>query len=286
MNIRKSSFHPNCEMKDKHNFKPYNLIERDGTIYERIFLDVPDPSFREYLICMHYLKHQVKVFGNRPLGLNIISRDDPWDFKIETSEKEEFNIEITAIADDDFSFEKMKREERLAIKSNEEKLPIHELIKLNSFFPTEKMSSLIENLLENGHSKKDIVENPFRGNYPNIFLSNSNYTEKNLENLMNTAISKKESKKHREKDKTVLLIDNRTLKYEISDFFEAFKAIEKTTDKSNFREIWLYTGYCSDNDGNNAEYSLAPIKITEKQNKKLIELTNKNKPNENGVVYV
>lgn len=61
MNIKKSSFHPNCEMKDKHNFKPYNLIERDGTIYERIFLDVPDPSFREYLICMHYLKHQPKL---------------------------------------------------------------------------------------------------------------------------------------------------------------------------------------------------------------------------------
>ncbi len=286
MNIKKSSFHPNCEMNDKHNFKPYNLIERDGAIYERIFLDVPDPSFREYLICMHYLKHQVKVFTDKPMGLNIISRDDPWDFKIETSEKEEFNVEITAIADDDFSFEKMKREERLVIKSNEEKLPIHELIKLNSFFPTEKMTNLIENLLEGRHSKKDIVENPFKGNYSNIFLSNSNYIEKNLENLMSVAISKKESKKHKEKGKTVLLIDNRTLKYEISDFFEVFKAIEKMTDKSSFREIWLYTGYCSDNDGNNAEYSLVPIKITKKQNKKLIELTNKNKPNENGVVYV
>lgn len=286
MKIRKSSFHPNCEMNDKHNYKPYNLIERDGTIFERIFLDVADPSFREHLICMHYLKHQVKIFAKEPIALNIISRDDPWDFKIEINKKEIFNVEITSIADDNFSFEKMKREERLILKSNEKELPIHELIKLNSFFPTERITELIENLLSNGSSKKDLVDNPFKGNHPNIFLSNSNYVDKNLVKILSEAISKKESKKHKEKDKTVIIIDNRTLSYEISHFHEAFEKIDDLLSISGFREIWLYTGYCSDNDGNNAEFSLAPLKITKKQNKILTELMNKNRPNENGVVYV
>lgn len=286
MKIRKSSFHPNCEMNDKHNFKPYNLIERDGTVFERIFLDVPDPSFREYLICMHYLKHQVMVFANEPMGLNIISRDEPWDFKIETSNKEIFNIEITSIADDNFHFEKMKREERLMIKSNVKELPIHELIKLNSFFPTEKVTELIDKLLSNGHSKKELVKNPFKGNHPNIFLSNSNHVEKNLEKLLRESISKKESKKHQEKENTVIIIDNRTLSYKISDFYDAFEKIEDLLSKSSFREIWLYTGYCSDNNGNNAEFSLAPMKTTEIQSKKLKHLTNKNPPNDNGIVYV
>lgn len=286
MKIRKSSFHPKCELNNKHNFKPYNLIERDGTIFERIFLDVPDPSFREHLICLHYLKQLVKIFANEPLAFNIISRDNPWDFKIETSNKELFNVEITSIADSSFSFEKMKREERLILKSNENELPIHELIKLNTFFPTERITKVIESHLENGSSKKDLVDNPFKGNHPNIFLSNSNYTEKNLEKLLRDSISKKESKKHKEKASTVILIDNRTLSYEISDFHKAFDKISDLVNESSFREIWLYTGYCSDNDGNNAEFSLAPIKTTKKQDKALTELMNKNRPNENGTIYV
>ena len=30
-----------------------------------------------------------------------------------------------------------------------------------------------------------------------------------------------------------------------------------------FKEVWLYTGYYSDNDGSNSEYTLIPLKIPE-----------------------
>ena len=286
LEIRKSSFYPICKMDDKHNYKPYNLIHKDGTIFERIFLEIPNPSLREYIICLHYFKHQVKAFSNEPIAINVISRDEPWDFKIETDKKKVFNIEITAIADNKFSFEKMKREERLLLKSNKKELPIHELIKLNSFFPTEKMTHHIEELLNKNYSKKDIVDNPYYGNYPNLFISESNVSENNLESLLEIAITKKEQKKHKEKDKTVLLIDNRTLAYEISDFFEAFKNLDELINNISFREIWLYTGYCSDNDGNNAEFSLAPIKITQTQSAKLAILTEKNRPDKDNIIFI
>jgi len=32
-----------------------------------------------------------------------------------------------------------------------------------------------------------------------------------------------------------------------------------------FPEVWFYTGYCSDNDGYNAEFSFAPLKLNDEQ---------------------
>ena len=36
-----------------------------------------------------------------------------------------------------------------------------------------------------------------------------------------------------------------------------------------FREVWFYAGYYSDNDGNNAEFSFSPLKVTRAQERVL-----------------
>lgn len=285
MKKKRSSFHPNCDMSDKKNFKTFNLIERDGTIFERILLDVPDVSLREYLVCVHYLKQQIKVFNKEPKMFNIISRDKPWDFYIETDYNENFNVEITSIADDSDSFEKMKREERLIKISNVDQIAFHELIKLNSFFPTENITTLIDDYRKKDISKRDLVLNPFKDFSTNIFLSNSNGVKKNLDDLLIDSIKRKESKNHKDKESTIILIDNRTLSYEISDFYESLDRINDVLKKSSFKEIWIYTGYCSNEDGNNAEYSFIPIKTTEEQEKIITEIKNKGKQDEDGIAY-
>ncbi|NAX46420.1 hypothetical protein CAG70_05335 [Photobacterium halotolerans] len=94
----KSSFYPECDLEDKSNYKRMYYIKRDGTAVEKVVLDVIDPFHREILIFKHYLRHFVKHFCNNDLGINLISRDEPWDFKIETSDNSKFNIEITSIA--------------------------------------------------------------------------------------------------------------------------------------------------------------------------------------------
>jgi hypothetical protein len=53
---RRAAFFPVSPLNDKRNFKRLLRIERDGSIVERVFLDVPDPSLRELLICLHYLR--------------------------------------------------------------------------------------------------------------------------------------------------------------------------------------------------------------------------------------
>lgn len=90
-------------------------------------------------------------------------------------------------------------------------------------------------------------------------------TSVSLEELIKSAIVKKERKRHLNKEKTVLVIDNRTSLFEISDYVHAAESLSEYCDSLPFPEIWFYTGYCSDSDGNNAEFSFAPLKLNDMQ---------------------
>ena len=286
MNIKRSSFVPVSNLKEKSNFKRYYRIERDGLVFERILLDVPDIRLREQLICLHYLKHYVKYFCEDIVGIKILSRDNPWDFKIELSTKEIFNIEITSIADKGSMFEKMKQEERYKSNSYTDKIPLHELIKLNKMFPNQERSNTIQEYIDLNLSKNEYVDNPFKSDGVTLFWSIDSDDKIPLEKLIYDSMKKKESKKHSQKDNTVLIIDNRTVVYEISDLNKATDTLSNFIDKCNFREIWFYTGYCSDLNGNNAEFSLFPLKLTENQKNILDKGANDIKPDESGIVYV
>lgn len=285
MEITKSSFYPVSNVDKLSNLKRYYRIEKDGKIIERILLDIPDSSMREHLIAMHYLKHSVMLFHDNPVGVNIISRDAPWDFKIELSTKEIFNLEITSVSDDTETFRKFKNEERYLLKSLEQKIPFHELVKLNNLFPKMETEEEIENHRKNNVSKNSIVNNPYYSDNTPLFLSMKNQRKQPLEDLIKVAIESKEAKKHSEKENTVLIIDNRTLAYEYSDLHTASELLRELYNRSPFREIWFYTGYASDYDGNNAEYSLAPQKVTNSQKIVLMKKMNDNPPDDNGIMY-
>ena len=286
MNIVKSSFHPKCDLKDKNNYKPYYRILRDGTVTERILLDVPDIELREQLICFHFLKNHVQMFCKEDVGFNILSRDKPWDFGIKLSNKENFNIEITSIAENAGLFEKIKREERLVNSSVKKEIPFHELKKLNSLFPSKDITSLITELESKKISKKEDVENPYYGKNTNLFLSSDYYDKEPIQNLIRAAIESKEAKKHSEKENTILVIDNRTLTYEYEDLHKASEKLSEFYGSCSFKEIWFYTGYCTNNDGNYAEFSLGPLKLPEDKWNILIEQQNDTPPDKNGIIYV
>lgn len=262
---RQSSFYPVSGLDDKNNYKRFSRIERDGSIVERVFLDVPDPSERELLICMHYLRHIARHFLKEDVGLNILARDNPWDFSLELSTGDVFYVEITSIADMSKHFSINKSEERLNKWRSENLIPLHELEKLNWLFPDKGVEELVSTYKESGISDGDYVENPFRGEGTYIFLSSMPETSVSLEELIKDAIAKKERKGHSHKEKTVLIIDNRTSLFEISDYVMAANSLSEYCNSLPFPEIWFYTGYCSDNDGNNAEFSFAPLKVTDKQ---------------------
>jgi hypothetical protein len=285
MRTRKSSFYPFADLTDKQNYKEYKIVERDGSTLERIFLNIPIPSLREKIICFHYLSRRVKLFETDDIGCNIMSRDDPWDFKVDFSSGEIFNVEITSIAESAKIFEMLKREERLLLARRKERIALHELEKLNYFFPDKNVKKLIDSLKNAKKSKTDLVENPIMDK-TFVTIGEINEQQPNLAELIEQAIHRKELKKHCEKEKTVLLIDNRTFRYEISDLQVARKKLEDYFQRTAFMEIWFYTGYYSSFDGNDAEYNLAPLKLTHGQESILSNYVQEKPPNEDGIILL
>lgn len=281
---RKSSFFPLQKLKDKTNYKLYGVIEEDGSILERVFLNVFDTEHREFLIFSHFISRRVKFFYKTEIGINILSRDKPWDFEIELSTNEFINIEITSIADNHWQFEMLKSEERIAKQSNNELIPLRELIKLNKLFPDKQTEDIVNGYLKENLSKDSVIKNPFFEKTV-MTIGRTEKPSKKLSEIIDEAITKKEQKNHQNKEITVLIIDNRTFTFEIKDFQLALEELFERIQESPFMEIWLYTGYYSSNDGSDAEYSLMPLKITEQQSLILEELIAKNGVDDKGIYY-
>lgn len=259
--VHKSSFHPVGNLEGRNNYKIYYRIEEDGRIKERVFLNISDMNTREHLILFHYLQNEQKIFLNDKFEFNILSKDDPWDFVVETSLGQNFSVEITSIADDERMFKNFKAEELFNDLSLKKEITLRELVKINHYFPNEEWDEIIKYYKKDNTSKSDLVHNPFHGREVPLFLSTVPRGSNDLSIVIRYVIDKKNKKKHCGKQNTVLIIDNRTLSFERADVYEAKRELDEFLWTSLFREVWFYTGYYSDLSGNNAEFSFIPLKI-------------------------
>ena len=96
------------------------------------------------------------------------------------------------------------------------------------------------------------------------------------------AVEKKACKRHSGKEKTTLIIDNRSYLFEMDDYYLAAEELSAYCATQPFPEIWFYTGYFSDDDGNNAEFSFAPLKVTPQQSKVLKNIAESGNVDESG----
>lgn len=262
-NVKKADFFPVSSLDDKRNYKRYFYIRPNGSILERIHLDVPDPAHREQLICIHYLLHLSHHFLGSSVGVNILGRDDPWDFTIELSSGDLFFVEITSIADSAGLFEFNTREERFARWVGQKMIPLHELRKLAHLFPAGNLQA--EAARFQGRDDSDLVPNPLVDEEKSLFVGRLPEPTMRLSDLIRSAIEKKTSKPHVGKERAVLILDNRTGLFDMEDYRTAVDGLGSLLEGLPFREVWFYTGYCSDDDGNNAEFSFSPLKITPDQ---------------------
>jgi hypothetical protein len=201
---KKAGFFPVNSLANKRNFKRWLRIERDGSVNFRVFLDVPDRSLRELIVCKHYLRHIVRHFLKTDVGVNIIGRDDPWDFRVGLSTGEAIGIEIIAIADNETHFKINKREERLTKWSRTKTIPLHQLRKLNDLFTDRSIGVAIAAHCAAGGSESDLVPNPLFHETMRIIVSAVPAPRDPLERQIQKAVLSKMAKPHTGKDATVL----------------------------------------------------------------------------------
>lgn len=271
MNTFADELNPIEHLSNKNNYKKFSLIQKDGSIQNKVILSIPNIELREQIICDHYLRKHIFYFLNTSVEFRIKTRDNPWDFELELSNGENITIEITSIADQEDLFKKFKYEERLVQNSNKEEIELQEIIKLNYNFPDNIIQEKINEYKNQNVTKKNLITNPyFNKNF--VFLSNFEEKIQSFDIMLQDSINKKVEKKHKGKEDLILIIDNRTITFTLKDLIHHFETMDDYFNQLPFKEVWFYTGYYSDDDGNNAEYNLIPLKLS---NRKLEKLNNK-----------
>jgi hypothetical protein len=227
------------DAQGKHNSRLLIRIERDGTSLSLVRLHVVAQRDREEIILIHFLKKYLPLMYQRDCGVNILSRDAPWDFALEIQGGENFNVEITSIADNKNLFELESAERELSSAKTNKQLPPHKIQKLDKLFPRDQGEDLSR--AENPYFEKQMIT-----------VSPLQSATESYESLLLAAISAKANKRHGGKEETILVIDDQTTAFTSDEILSCLVNFESPNP---FKEIWIYVGYWGSLSGD-GEYTL------------------------------
>ncbi|RSY85976.1 hypothetical protein DAH66_09800 [Sphingomonas koreensis] len=269
--IARDAFSPidNAQV-ERRNCTTRIIIGRDGSIRERVALQTISPEHREQLILLHYLRHYGLCYVEDVMGLNIVSRDAPWDFEIELSTGEHFFVEITAIADGRFQFEREKREERLRRAALRKTIRVRDLRKLNEMFDIPALEAVA--VLHQNTPADLEIDNPLCPESVQLLMGMIQPATRPLDAQIVEAVASKVAKRHDNKDRTTLILDFRGNFPSQDELLAAADTLGPLLDQAPFREIWFYIGYFSNDQGNDAEFALTPLKLGQDKAEKLAAL--------------
>jgi len=254
-------FFPEKNLESKRNFCRHVFIEQDGKITEIVRLNVLNDRHREDVIGYHFsLQYGEMHYGEQsePPQFYVVGRDCPWDFEYVLHDTTTFFLEITRVADKAL-LKAMKAENEVNTLLNKGELKGYEILKIEKKFPGTLPNEIVRKIQTKADKKASFPIDP-EHHSKRVFIRPTMFPRINLESAIRTAIQKKIDKPHVGKERTILLLDNLTTHSDPDDFFDAVEALSDFLDSIPFLSIWLYTGYYSDDDGLNCEFSLFPIK--------------------------
>lgn len=282
MNFKQISFHPFNDLNGKMNYKEQHVVDGNGKVKTRILLSILDPRIREDIILAHFLKYYIKIVIGKTSKISVTGRDDPWDFTISISDSISFNVEITSIAECKEIFLHTKHEEITELLKRKEKIRKRDLKKLlDKVSPDFSFSTKVFN----NENPDTLVDNPLFNSEKILWFSRLNTPGQSFENKIEHEIEKKMQKKHLNKHNTVLIIDNRSITFEVQDVHRYIKKNKYKLAGYPFLEIWFYTGYYSDFGGNDSEFSLIPLKISDTTQRAIEKYLKVNPKNEKGILH-
>ncbi|MDO6591829.1 MULTISPECIES: hypothetical protein [Rhodobacterales] len=267
-----SKFAPLADLSDKHNYCRHSFTEYDGSVSEVVRLNVWDDRHREDIIGFHFAQQYAKVYygeQHEQPQFYVIGRDEPWDFEYVMHDGTNFFVEICRVADKNL-LKAMKIENDVTCLLLKDELRGFEILKIEKHFPGTVPEGLLGQIKTKQDRQKTFAWNNSHG-APKLFIRPPMNPRLNLSKEIRTALMKKAAKKHDGKERTIVVLDNLTTHSEPDNFFQAVEELSSFINDLPFSAIWLYTGYYSDDDGYNCEFSLVPIKLSEKETKYLMK---------------
>jgi len=264
-------FEPREDLQDKHNYTRHVFIEFDGSIHEVVRLNVLDDRAREDIVGFHFCQQYAQIYygdNDEQPQFYVVGRDKPWDLTYVLHDGSTFNLEICRIADRAL-LKAIRAENDCTLLLRKKVLKGFEVNKIEKLFPG-TLPKEISAAAQKASGKKQTYEIETEKEDPKVFLRPMMYPRIDLKAALVSAIQKKASKKHCGKEDTILVLDNLTTHASPDDFFDALEVIEKKIDLAPFPSIWLYTGYYSDDDGSNCEFSIIPLKADDEVIAKLL----------------
>jgi hypothetical protein len=252
-------------MKNKplHNSKKYPnsrfdfIIKPEGSIDGAMRLDVPNKFRRENIIFLNFMYYIMRMIGHI-VKFDIVSRDNPWDFEIKTSNFGSFYVEITSISDSSDLFRQYSQYESFSNITRIKKVRLRDLHKalknvnvhISENFP-------IRNIDKIGNDK--FIENPlYNVTFSPEFCSYIPY-DPPLSSILRI-LNQKASKFDRSFDKTIVLIDNRYSHLDHSLIMESINSELSKIISLPFKGVYLYTGRFSSDCGSYSDFFISPLK--------------------------
>lgn len=242
------------------------FVAADGSLSQIVRLNVLDDRDREDLIGFHFSRQYSQYhYGNddEPPQFYIVSRDDPWDIEYVLHDSTTFNVEICRLADTNL-LKALKIENDCTLLLQKSVLQGYEIQKIEKHFPGTLPSELASRSRAKSDKKKSFRIRGARSS-PSLFRRPPMEPNIDLLAAVRLAIQKKVDKNHAGKEETFLILDNLTTHSNPDDFFDVIEELSDFIEEVPFPSIWLYTGYYSNLDGSECEYSLLPLKTTEEE---------------------
>lgn len=257
------------------NFKTWFTIAKDGSMSKKIMLSLEDKKRREEIIAGHFRAFYKGIYGVDLPSL-LVERDNPHDFTFKSDSGEKLYLEIISISNSNAGFKK---------QSNE--------LKLNKLLEKIGMSnSTIAILPQNTTSKelKGLVSNV--DSYPLLQIKSKKDLEKLFKEVLSIkkpvlrklrdkkrkritlvdgeaippkqivrkAILEKAKKGYKNIGNMVLVIDDQIIEHGREDIERSMPLIIRKNQNNPFKEIFVYSGFCSNRNGLSAEFVFYPAK--------------------------
>lgn len=261
------------------NSKNWYALLKDGTIKNKEVFNFKDKGLREEVILKHFSKFYEDVFGVT-ISNNILERNNPHDFTVGNNFNEAIPIEITSFSDEESGFKK----QAVNLKINEllDKEGIdHNIIgliphgtstgelkslvsglKTDNEFLTEE-DDVINIIYDEARLKKGPVLKKFNIRDSKRLIITDGEDKVSLAEIISAAIRKKEEKEYKNVKDMILIIDDHSITYTRKEIEESQSVLVERHKTSLFKEIFIYSGQYSEDDGTSSKFTFYSVKVSD-----------------------